>query len=95
MKRINFKKIMVEVEIGDFRPQDFRKLIGNALFTQARDIETDELSRRIHSSEGEMDIPDELFSGMMKLLEEILYYRIRKAIEGSVVNVEGEEAICR
>jgi uncharacterized membrane protein YcgQ (UPF0703/DUF1980 family) len=89
MKQINFKQIKVEIEIGNFQPQDFRKAIGNTLFSQARNIEMDELSRRIYSSDGAIDIPDEQFSEMMTLLsEQLLYYRVKKAIEGSVINVE-------
>jgi hypothetical protein len=85
---------MVELEIGYFQPQDLRKVIGNALFSQARSIEIDELSRRIHSSNGEMDIPDELFSEMMSSLDGLLYYRVKKAIEDSVVNVK-EDTTCK
>jgi hypothetical protein len=97
MKRINFKEITVEVEIGDFHPQDFRKVIGNALFSQAQSIEMDFLARSIHASDGEIDIPDESFSEMMALLSGLLYYRVKKAIEGSVVNVDerGEDMPCK
>lgn len=83
--------------IGDFRTQDIRKQIGNVLFLYARTIEMDELARRIHSSEGELDLDDELFSGMMLLLlEGMVYYRVRKAIEKYAVSVEGkEDARCK
>jgi hypothetical protein len=91
MKRINFKEISVELEIGNFQTQDFRKIIGNTLFSQARDIEMDELSRQIHSSDGAINIADSLFSEMMALLDGLLYYRVKKAIEGSVINVEQEK----
>jgi hypothetical protein len=97
MKRINFKEIMTEVEIGDFKLRDFSKVIGNALFLQAQSIEMDELARRIHASEGEMDIPDESFFKMMEQLDNGMFLRIKRAIAGSVINVEerGEDMPCK
>jgi hypothetical protein len=88
MKRINFKKVKVEIEIGHFQPQDFSRVIGNALFSLARNIEMDELARKIHASQEAIDIPDEQFAEMMSTLDGQLFYRVKKAIEANAENVK-------
>jgi hypothetical protein len=91
MKLINFKEMNVEVEIGNFHIQDVRKGIGNLLFQQARTIEIDELARKIYASERDVEIPDDLFSEMMTVMEgSQLLYRVKKAIIDNAVNVKQE-----
>jgi len=86
MKKINFKKIKMEVEIDNFQGQDLSTQIGNLLFKQASTLTMDELSRKIFKSKGEIEISDEDFSQMIDLLKDIVVYRVITAIENSAID---------
>lgn len=88
MKQINFKEIPVEVEIGRFEKQDFRKVIGNALHSQAKNLEMDQLARKIFNSNGPIEIAADEFEEMMMILSPAVYYRVESAIRSNAKEVE-------
>jgi hypothetical protein len=65
MKKVDFRKIEIELVSGEKEVVDFSKIFGNALFTQAKTFEVHELGRNIWK-DGEVELKDE----DVKILEE-------------------------
>lgn len=69
MKQLNFKQLNVEVGIDQYQKHDLRKEIGNALHRASESVPMSDLARNIYYSEGDIEIPDEEFDEMMKLIK--------------------------
>lgn len=69
MKQLNFKELNVEVGIDQYQKHDLRKEIGNALHRASESVPMSDLARNIYYSEGDIEIPDEEFDEMMKLIK--------------------------
>ena len=65
MKKVDFRKIEIDLVSGEKEVVDFSKIFGNALFTQAKTFEVHELGRSIWK-DGEVELKDE----DVKILEE-------------------------
>lgn len=59
MKKVDFKKVMMEDINGKPMPGDFHEVLGNQLYMQGRDIRECELGRKIYFAEGEIEITDD------------------------------------
>lgn len=84
MKKVDFRKVEIEDIEGAKEAVDLSKIIGNALFTQARSFEVLELGRSIWK-DGEVELKDE----DVKILEEYIpqlfpTYIIRAAIMNAI-----------
>lgn len=87
MKRINFKKINVEVSIDKFQEQDLAHQVGEILHRKATGLAMDELARKIFRSEGEIELSDSEFNDVLAALDEVFYYFMIQGVEKSAVNV--------
>ena len=58
MKKVDFRKIEIELVSGETEVVDLSKVLGNALFTQAKTFEVHELGRSIWK-DGEVELKDE------------------------------------
>ena len=58
MKKVDFRKIEIENIEGVKETVDLSKIIGNALFTQAKTFEVHELGRNIWK-DGEVELSDD------------------------------------
>ena len=65
MKKVDFRKIEIDLVSGEKEVVDLSKIFGNALFTQAKTFEVHELGRSIWK-DGEVELKDE----DVKILEE-------------------------
>lgn len=84
MKKVDFRKIEIENIEGAKEAVDLSKIIGNALFTQAKTFEVLELGRNIWK-DGEVELKEE----DVKILEEQIpqlfpTYIIRTAIMNAI-----------
>ena len=59
MKKVDFKKVMMEDIHGNPMPGDFHEILGNQLYMQGRDIRECELGRKIYFAEGEIELTDD------------------------------------
>ena len=91
MKQVNFKQLNIETEIDTFQEVDLRKEIGNALHRAAETVPMSELARTIYHSEGTIDIPDEDYAEMMKILRTAFKRFILDAITRSTTDKEKEK----
>lgn len=91
MKQVNFKELNVEVAIDQFKPCDLRKDIGNALHRASESVPMSDLARKIYYSEGAIEIPDEEFDEMMKLIKLGFKKFVLDGIAHSATEVEAEE----
>lgn len=69
MKQLNFKELEIEVGIDQYQKHDLRKEIGNALHRASESVPMSDLARKIYYSEGSIEIPDDEFEDMMKLIK--------------------------
>lgn len=90
MKRINFKKLNIEFEIDNFREIDMRSKIGNAIHVAAETVPMAELARKIYYSDGDVEISDEDYQQMMKIISLSFKIIVVKAIE-TAANQKEEE----
>lgn len=83
---INFSKLKIEIEIGEFRTIDARKELGNVLFAKATTLEQDELSRKIFNSpEDGITLSDSEYESMLNELQSSgVRYSVVNAIKDSV-----------
>ena len=68
MKRINFKKLKVEIKIGVYENMDVAEQIGNTLHQESVTVPMSDLARKIYYSESYVKISDDLFEGMINIL---------------------------
>jgi hypothetical protein len=87
MKRINFKQIKTEVNIGEYREMDFTKEVGNVLFRAAQSLEQDAFSRKVHAADGEIEVTEEELSFLQEAINGALVFRARKAILDSITEL--------
>lgn len=76
MKRVNFKELEIEETFDDFVKVDVRKQIGNLIHRESSTIPMSDLARKIYYSEGEIEISEEDFVEMLKLLSALRVKRI-------------------
>ena len=83
---INFSKLKIEIEIGEFRTIDARKELGNVLFAKATTLKQDELSRKIFNSpEDGITLSDSEYESMLNELQSSgVRYSVVNAIKDSV-----------
>lgn len=84
MKKVDFRKVEIENIDGAKEAVDLSKIIGNALFNQAKTFEVHELGRSIWK-DGEVELKDE----DVKILEEYIpqlfpTYIVRTAIMNAI-----------
>lgn len=84
MKKVDFRKVEIKNIEGAKEAVDLSKIIGNALFTQAKTFEVHELGRNIWK-DGEVELKEE----DVKILEEQIpqlfpTYIIRTAIMNAI-----------
>lgn len=90
MKQLNFKELNIEVGIDQYQKHDLRKEIGNALHRASESVPMSYLARNIYYSEGDIEIPDEEFDEMMKLIKPGFKRFVLDSIVRSVIEVEPE-----
>ena len=90
MKQLNFKELNIEVGIDQYQKHDLRKEIGNALHRASESVPMRYLARNIYYSEGDIEIPDEEFDEMMKLIKPGFKRFVLDSIVRSVIEVEPE-----
>ena len=92
---INFSKLKIEIEIGEFRTIDARKELGNVLFAKATTLEQDELSRKIFNSpEDGITLSDSEYESMLNELQSSgVRYSVVNAIKDSVKDCKTEKDV--
>ena len=92
MKQIDFSRLKMEVRIGEYGSVDARKDLGNFIFANASNLETDQLSRKIFNSSNEpVKLDDGEYGMMMNCLRQNgAKYSVIKAIEGNVKDISDE-----
>lgn len=91
MKRVNFKKLSVEIEIDNFKEVDLAQKIGNAIHVAAETVPMADLARKIYHSTGEIEISDEDYNQMMKIMSISFKVIVCKAIESATTDCKEEE----
>lgn len=84
MKKVDFRAIEIENIAGEIEKVDLAKVLGNAMFAQAKNHETWQLSRNIWK-DGEVELSEE----DVKILEEYVpqifpTYVVRTAIINAI-----------
>lgn len=59
MKKIDFRKVMIEMNFGSPEVVDVRQLLGNNINQRTGDIALADLARKIYYSDGPVEIPAE------------------------------------
>lgn len=81
MKKIDFTKLQIEVQIGEYKEQDVAKLMANAMFPKIANMDEDTLVRKIYHAEGELDFSDEELAILESLMQRSgIIYAVQRAI---------------
>lgn len=68
--KVNFAKVEIQPTVeGPKKVIDFRKPIGNLVWGTSTDIETSDFGRSIYFSDGDLDVPEEMASTILAIIE--------------------------
>lgn len=79
--KVNFSKVLVQATVeGDPVAVDFRKDLGNLVYSRAMDVALSDLGKEIYYKEA-VDIPSELVSPLSEIISiSPLFYPAKKAL---------------
>lgn len=84
MKKVDFRKIEIENIEGVKEAVDLSKIVGNALFTQAKTFEVHELGRNIWK-DGEVELSDDDKKTLEEQISQIFpTYIVRTALLNAI-----------
>lgn len=85
MKQVNFKQLSVEYGVDKFQTADLSHEIGDAIIKQAETVPMYDLAHTIYHSEGAVEISDNDYAQMMKIIYMSFKIVIGKAVEAATV----------
>lgn len=81
MKKVDFKKIMVEINFeGDLVEVDIRKELANALYQTTSDIGLADFAREIYYSEEAIEVPEEYIKPILNMSASRFIVPVQKAL---------------
>lgn len=81
MKKVDFKKLMVEINFeGDLVEVDTRKELANALYQTTSDIGLADFAREIYYSEGEIEVPKEYIEPILNVSAKRFIVPVQRAL---------------
>jgi hypothetical protein len=81
-RKVDFRKIEINGVDNVIKSNDLSKLLGNMIFSQAKDVAEDEFARDVYNK-GEVDITSERI-GFIKKHFDNFNYALRTAIEEAI-----------
>lgn len=84
MKKVNFRKLRVEVSFDEFQELDVAKELGNYIHSKTPDIGVDETARAIYHSDGDIEISDEHAAAIVQIVtapDSLYLARVKTAIK--------------
>lgn len=90
MKKIDFTKLPIEVQIDEYKEQNVAKLMANAMFPKIANMDEDTLVRKIYHADGPLDFSDDelaILEGLMQ--RSAIIYSVQRAINS--IEREAEE----
>ncbi len=91
MKQLNLKELEIKVGVERTEILDVRKEWGDALHRVSESVPMTELAKRIYYSDGPVEISDEDFCTMMKLLKLSFKKFILDSVTDSVEEIKDKE----
>nr|DAR49083.1 MAG TPA: hypothetical protein [Caudoviricetes sp.] len=91
MKQVNFKELNVEYGVDKFQKADLTHEIGDAIIKSAESVPMYDLAHIIYHSTGAIEISDNDYQQMMKIICTSFKIIIAKAVEAGTTEVETKD----
>ena len=81
MKKVDFKRLMVEINFeGDLVEVDTRKELANAIYQTTNDLGLADFAREIYYSDGEVEVPEEYIKPILNISASRFIVPVQKAL---------------